>query len=74
MDSQPDFLRAGEHDAVDAVMAPQRLTRLGAMAREIVEESGRQSRVAIDLIQLETGPRRVLRGLVDDGIAGNECG
>ena len=32
MDSQPDFLRAGEHDAVDAVVAPQRLTRLGAVA------------------------------------------
>jgi len=65
----PHGLRAGEYDAVHAGVPPQRFARDLPRAREIVEHAGWDARVAVHLVQLETGPRCLLGRLVDDGVA-----
>ena len=72
VDPQPDRFRAGEHDAVHARVTPQRFAGFGTGPGQEVEHTRRQPRVAVDLVQLEPGPRRLLRRLVDDGISGHQ--
>src|SRR5439155_14893084 len=69
MDSQPHGLGTGEHHAVDALVAPQVVADLLAPSDDIVEGAGRQTRIAIQLVQLEPRPGSIFRRLEYDGVA-----
>src|SRR5690349_24208265 len=59
VDVHPDLFRAGEHDAGDLRMPPQRLTRFRAVARQIIEETVRQAGIAVDVVQRDRKSTRL---------------
>ena len=68
----PDLLRAGKHDPVDPRVLPQRVADVLPVAGEEIDHTRRDTRVAIDLVELIPGPAGDLGRLEDHRVAGNQ--
>ena len=68
----PDVVRAGEHDAVDAVVVDQFLTDRAAAARDEVEDALRDAGLVHDFGEPKPHVGRVGRRLEHDRVAGDE--
>ena len=74
---QPDFLRAGEHDAVNALVVDQFLAHSRSGPGDEVEHAARKSGFNHELVEPGAYVRRIARRLEDDGVSGRQratCG